>query len=1198
MQKIFVSSTFRDFQTERDYIRNVVQPKLASLCRGFSVDVSFTDLRWGIDTAGISEEQYEKKVLSVCLNEINRSKPYMIVLLGERYGYIADEAIIHNVAAQKDLRLEDERISATQLEIEYGALCEAAKNNNVFFYIRRMNCTGDSVYGPESDEAKSKLDSLKQRIIENAGEKVRYYDAYLENEKPNPEYLQKLGEDIITDIARLIKEKYSYIAEQNHFKKENLLQWNYSEEKHQAFLARRELADSIVEKLRTDGLCLGITGGTGTGKSTLFAEILTRCRDDGDTVIPFFCGSTEKTTSASEILEMLVYLLEDILGEVHLCDSKITDNRQADITSKKTQIEIYRNRLIELSCLISGSNHKLIVAVDAVDQMCADSLRNSFMFLPKNGKNVRILLTADDEKIFPKNCEIITLSELSVDEKRTVIKHILQLSGKELSEKTIHAILNKKSTGNPLYLYLLVQRLMLLQEKDYQIIYKADSAGEAIQNRLCELIETTPDDIEKITYQLFEMIKSVLPSSIRIAAESLAVSRYGLRESDIESIYKIHGEAFSLLDLVIFMNYFSELSFIRNDGRIDFLHKCVRNAILAHINDEYAVHHDIVNILDKLPTDDIVKINEFQYHTISLGLMKSYIQYISELTKRRDIDSISINARDILTSAKSNDGWIEALIRNMRERSDSASDKGVVIKNGKYESLVSIEDYVNFIYYLTFHINRNMSQTTQELNTSMKLCTYCTEVTEVLYKSKPESPDIVRVYCQALASRAETSHIMNDFKQAIEYANKAVEVWQNVYENYPGDVVLIEYIEKIEDLIVYKQDSGNLEWCKEALSESLEILSFLASVIEENNSVDFVYHFVKMHFVTAVSYYNLDRMEYCDDAANLLRDAIDFIRECKTDDGVEVFKPLEKAFMDMLVKLGKQLDSYSDSYEIMLQQLAEARKENEMYNSLESEKSLMDTLKEFSVVLMKSQDCENLVRALGYAKEAFKLDEHIHQENPSPLNTYELAEIKINIGQIFWNMHLLDDSDFILDGIAFENLLSASSYVGTMEKDCSEEEKAMIFKHQYYIYEKIHCFLLNLEEQNDLTAYFAMRALVVAEKHYEYSKTTESVVMYAKAKLNIALCKIMNGDNRCELAEGIKITTEVEELLKKGIENKSLDSYKHMLATTYLYRAQLYRYLNEKRNALSLLNKTVELSMEIEEGETLRKKVEHLLNLM
>lgn len=335
MQKVFISSTFRDFQTERDYIRNIVQPKLSSACKKIGVEYSFTDLHWGIDTAGVSEEQHEKKVLSVCLNEINHSKPYMIVLLGERYGYIADEMIIHNVAVQKELQLEDERISATQLEIEYGALCEAAKDNNVFFYIRRMNCAGDSIYGPESDEAKSKLDRLKQRIVENAGEKVRYYDAYLENGKPDSGYLQKLGEDIIKDIAGLIKENYAYIAEQNHFQKDNSLQWNYLKGKQESFFTRRPLADSIVEKLKADGACLGITGGTGSGKSTLFAEILAKCSEDGYMVIPFFCGSTEKTASAGEILETLVYLLEDILGETHLRDTEKADKQMADITSKK-----------------------------------------------------------------------------------------------------------------------------------------------------------------------------------------------------------------------------------------------------------------------------------------------------------------------------------------------------------------------------------------------------------------------------------------------------------------------------------------------------------------------------------------------------------------------------------------------------------------------------------------------------------------------------------------------------------------------------------------------------------------------------------------------------------------------------------------------------------------------------------------------
>lgn len=832
--------------------------------------------------------------------------------------------------------------------------------------------------------------------------------------------------------------------------------------------------------------------------------------------------------------------------------------------------------------------------------MYADSLRSSFTFLPEIGKNIRILLTADDEKILPENCEIITLSELSADEKKQVIKRILQLSGKELSEKTIDVIMHKQATGNPLYLYLLMQRLMLLQEKDYQIIYKADSAGDAIQDRLCELIESTPDDIEEITYQLLEGIESILPSSIRIAAESLGVSRYGLRESDIESIYKIHGEVFSPLDLVIFTNYFSELSFIRNDGRIDFLHKCVRNAILSHIDDESAVNHDIVNVLDRLPVDDSVKINEFQYHTVSAGRMKPYVKYISELTKRHDGDSISINAHDMLVTAKSNDGWIDMLISNMTDKSCSADDKKFPAKNGKPDSLVSIEDYINFIYYLTFQINMNMSQTVQDLNTSLKLCTYCTEVTERLYHSDPESPDMVRVNCQALSSMAETLHIMNDFKQAIEYADKVVKIWQNVCENHPGDGVLIEYIGKVEDLIVYKQDSGKLEWRREALSESLEILRFLESVIEENDSVaaGYVYHFVKMHLVTAVSYYNLDPMEYCDNAAELLKNAIGFIRECKTEDGTLVFKPLEKTFMGMLMQMGVQPDPESDTYEIMLHKLAEVRKKNEMYHSLESEKSLMDVLKELSVILMQSKDGEKLGQALGYAKEAFELAEHIHQENPSPLNTYELAEIKINIGQILRNIHSLDDSNFLLEVFILENYLKASSYVEAMEEDYAEEEKEMIFRYQYHIYEKTYSFLSTLEEQRDLAEIFAIRTMIAAEKYYECNKTTECVVTYAKAKLNIALCKIMNGDNRRELVKGIKLTTEVEKLLKNGIENKSLDSYKHMLATTYFYRAQLYRYLKKKRKTLSLLKKTVELAKEIEAGEILSKKVEYLLSLM
>lgn len=46
------------------------------------------DLRTGIDPTGESEETRELQVLKVCLDEIERSRPYLIVILGDRYGWI------------------------------------------------------------------------------------------------------------------------------------------------------------------------------------------------------------------------------------------------------------------------------------------------------------------------------------------------------------------------------------------------------------------------------------------------------------------------------------------------------------------------------------------------------------------------------------------------------------------------------------------------------------------------------------------------------------------------------------------------------------------------------------------------------------------------------------------------------------------------------------------------------------------------------------------------------------------------------------------------------------------------------------------------------------------------------------------------------------------------------------------------------
>jgi hypothetical protein len=51
--------------------------------------LEWIDLRQGVESGAAStEEERELLVLKVCLDEIKRSRPFLIVLLGDRYGWV------------------------------------------------------------------------------------------------------------------------------------------------------------------------------------------------------------------------------------------------------------------------------------------------------------------------------------------------------------------------------------------------------------------------------------------------------------------------------------------------------------------------------------------------------------------------------------------------------------------------------------------------------------------------------------------------------------------------------------------------------------------------------------------------------------------------------------------------------------------------------------------------------------------------------------------------------------------------------------------------------------------------------------------------------------------------------------------------------------------------------------------------------
>ena len=64
--RVFISSTFRDMQDERDYLMRRTFPKLRQLASAKDVTLTELDLRWG----STEEESKSGKLMDICFREI------------------------------------------------------------------------------------------------------------------------------------------------------------------------------------------------------------------------------------------------------------------------------------------------------------------------------------------------------------------------------------------------------------------------------------------------------------------------------------------------------------------------------------------------------------------------------------------------------------------------------------------------------------------------------------------------------------------------------------------------------------------------------------------------------------------------------------------------------------------------------------------------------------------------------------------------------------------------------------------------------------------------------------------------------------------------------------------------------------------------------------------------------------------------
>ena len=117
--RLFVSSTFQDMQGEREGLRRAVFPIVREACEQRGIAFFEIDLRWGVTRA----EAESGRVLAICLEEIDRCRPFLLGMIGGRYGWIDPAAAARLAGNDRFSALREHAArSVTELELRYALL--------------------------------------------------------------------------------------------------------------------------------------------------------------------------------------------------------------------------------------------------------------------------------------------------------------------------------------------------------------------------------------------------------------------------------------------------------------------------------------------------------------------------------------------------------------------------------------------------------------------------------------------------------------------------------------------------------------------------------------------------------------------------------------------------------------------------------------------------------------------------------------------------------------------------------------------------------------------------------------------------------------------------------------------------------------------------------------------------------------------
>lgn len=844
MKQIFVSSTFKDMHIERDLIQTKLTPDLNEKAYEKRIEgIQFQDLRWGIDTDMDDEEAKDKKILEVCLDEIDNNRPYFFVLLGDRYGWIPENDLVKETGVLYGIYDKDEKIekSITHLEIDYGFLKNPKYAKDSYAYIR--NIIGDvrgTVYEQNPAE-KEKIEALKAEIRECLpASNIHEYDVVIKDGK-------LIGVDKFVDLAKadmtkVLFENQILKEDLTENQKEILYHKTQAEEKSIVSNARKNIEESILKEIKNNNV-ITVKGKSGNGKSTLMAKLSRQIRKESNSII-LFSSLTPKTTSAVGIMRTVTEYIKEVLAKesdysidldslANKNENPANDNPQSNqgkfLTEEGSAEEKqYESALREYS--LKGKR-EIIILIDAIDQLDnpeeVASLIKPLNFI--NDSKIKFIIsyleedsaTDSDDYIFLNDFLNYKLTELSEEDKLEVINSSLRDNNKELPIEIKKAIIAKEGSKSPLYISLLVQRLLMMNSEDYLNIIRAGDGYEKITTYQKDLIQKMPNDLKDLILNLITYAAKTLNTNtddIKETINYLAVSRRGLRESDLKRIYELNGKSYNALDFATLKKFLRAFFLEDKHLRIDFTHKIIRQAVLESLTytKNIACSDDIANAFMYLPAEDPIKLQEQYYSAYQAQNREAAIELLVAIGSNADkLDTDEVESAMVAISK----------IHNTRINSlDEKWMKDI------FKELYKLDLSIQKVLMAYFVYSSYEEGTSESIKASIHYGTGFLTYLERILKDHPTDQDIIRYYADQLTFVGmKTSSSRNeDFNIAEEKLLMAVNLNELLADLNPLDTNIEQLANVYSNIAKLYLDHGDRKKAKVNYEKSISLFKKLS----------------------------------------------------------------------------------------------------------------------------------------------------------------------------------------------------------------------------------------------------------------------------------------------------------------------------------------------------------------------------------